>query len=241
MVTDLMVEIIAECGSNWVPRYGETLIKACVDVGVTSVKFQLWRAEDLYGKDWQKYKPFELSLQKFEEFKEFGDGIGAEVFASCFYYEAVDFLESCGVKRYKIASRTAALKDSGSINVLKCISETRKPVIISTGYKCNWAALGYLFPGRATYLDCIPKYPAEMKDFKFRRSRSQWLNFDGYSNHIPSIYPCVAAVCRNAKVIETHVMLNKFSRDKTPDGYCSIMVSELGKLVEIIRGLEKCL
>jgi len=243
-----MVEVICELGSNWFPRYGETLIKACADAGVSSVKFQLWRATDLYGEDWQKYKPYELSLQKFKEFKQYGDRVGIEVFASCFYIEAVDFLESLGrdfkegppIKWYKIASRTAALKDLNSLSILKRISETGKPVIISTGYRCDWQMLRNLFP-RATYLNCVPKYPADMRDFNFGKRGIQYQYEDGYSNHIPSIYPCIAAVCRNAKIIETHVMLHQSFRDKTPDGCCSITVAELQKLMKVIRGLEGCL
>lgn len=234
-----MVEIIAECGSNWYPRHGEALIKACVDAHVSSVKFQLWRAEELYGEDWRKYEPYELPLQKFKEFKEFGDRMRIEVFASCFYVEAVDFLESLGIRRYKIASRTAALKIPGSLNVLKRISETGKPVIISTGYGCDWTRLTALFRGKATYLDCIPKYPAEVKDFNFGKSSSQYK--DGYSNHIPSIYPCIVAVCRGAKIIETHVMLDESFRDKSPDGCCSITINELASLVRHIRKIEEFL
>ena len=41
-----------------------------------------------------------------------------EFFCSAFYPEAVDFLESIGVKKYKVASRTCLFKDPFSYEVL---------------------------------------------------------------------------------------------------------------------------
>ena len=50
--------IIAEIGSNWEGKIStaKKIIKKCKDAGADGVKFQIWRAEDLYSKDIPEWK-----------------------------------------------------------------------------------------------------------------------------------------------------------------------------------------
>ena len=115
---------VAEIGSNWEVKMlkATELIWACKKAGADAVKFQMWRAEDLYDG---KYKEYELTFEKAEILKEYADAIEIEFFCSVFYPEAVEFLEKLGVKRYKLASRTVTKKDPHSV-------ETEKGWAIST-------------------------------------------------------------------------------------------------------------
>ena len=129
-------KIFAEIGSNWQGsvRIGKKIIQECKNAGAYAVKFQMWRATDLYSDkhpNWKEIRKSELTFKKALELKKFSDKIGINFVCSAFYPEAVDFLESIGVKDYKIASRTCLLKDLYAKETLELISRTNKPVYIS--------------------------------------------------------------------------------------------------------------
>ena len=130
--------IIAEIGSNWEGNLSiaKKIIRECKRIGIDAIKFQMWRASDLYSKnhpDWKTIKKSELTFKKAERIKKYADEQNIEFFCSVFYPEGVDYLESIGVKKYKIASRTCLLNDKYSLETLERVSRTRKPVIISMG------------------------------------------------------------------------------------------------------------
>ena len=115
--------IIAEIASNWEGNIAkaEQLIQESKNAGVNAVKFQMWRANDLYNKkhpNWKFIKKSELTFDRAKNLKSIADKIGIEFFCSAFYPEAVNFLESIKIKRYKIASRTCLLKDLHSLETL---------------------------------------------------------------------------------------------------------------------------
>ena len=62
-------EIIAEIGSNWEGdlNIAKKIIKKCKQAGADGVKFQMWRAGDLYKKshpDWKVILKSELTFEK---------------------------------------------------------------------------------------------------------------------------------------------------------------------------------
>ena len=108
--------VVAEIGSNWEGSVSKAkqIIKECKDAGADAVKFQMWRAKDLYSTthpQWNVIKKSELTFEKAAQIKKISDDLGIEFFCSVFYPEGVEFLESLKVKRYKVASRTCLLKD----------------------------------------------------------------------------------------------------------------------------------
>ena len=108
--------IVAEIGSNWEGSVtkAKKIIHECKEAGANAIKFQMWRAEDLYTTshpNWKNIKKSELTFGKVRKIKEYSDKEGIEFFCSAFYPEAVDLLESLNVKKYKIASRTCLFKD----------------------------------------------------------------------------------------------------------------------------------
>ena len=130
--------IAAEIASNWEGSISKAkkLIKECKNAGADAVKFQMWRALDLYKDnhpEWNIIKKSELTFEKARELKIYSDEVGIEFFCSGFYPEAIEFLDSIKVKRYKIASRTCTLKDPHSLETITKISDYKKPVVISMG------------------------------------------------------------------------------------------------------------
>ena len=248
----MKVVVIADIASNWMGsvKKGKQLIKDSKEAGVDLVKFQMWRVEDLYTEEQMRklkekgvyaetpvireLRKHELNLEKARTLKEYADSLGIEWFASVFFPEAVAFCEETGVKRYKIASRTAALMDKDSMEVLKAVAKTGKPVIVSLGMEGADLNLFFrLFPNRAEYLYCIAKYPPSDEEvFLTRLTKSI---YSGFSDHTLGITASIAAVALGARIIEKHV---KLPESQGPDAPFSITVSELKELIDHIRRLE---
>ena len=105
----MQVTIVAEIASNWEGNVqkAKKLVLESKKAGANAVKFQMWRASDLYSKkhpQWKIIKKSELTFKKAEKLKKYADEQNIEFFCSVFYPEGVDYLESLGVKKYKIAS-----------------------------------------------------------------------------------------------------------------------------------------
>mgnify|MGYP001014250660 CR=1 FL=1 len=60
--------VVAEIGSNWEGNVtkAKKIIRECKKAGADAVKFQMWRASDLYvgHPDWKIIKKSELSFEK---------------------------------------------------------------------------------------------------------------------------------------------------------------------------------
>ena len=161
--------IVAEIASNWEGNFtkAQKLIQKSKNAGANAVKFQIWRAHDLYNNthpNWKFIKKSEITLEKAIKLKKIADKIGIEFFCSAFYPEAIDILEKLKVKRYKIASRTCLLKDPHSLETLKKIALTIKPVIVSMGMGGNINLIRNIFSKNKTlFCYCISEYPTEFK------------------------------------------------------------------------------
>ena len=232
--------IIAEIGSNWEGdlRKGRKLIRESKKAGANLVKFQMWRATDLYSKkhpNWNIIKKSELTFDKAKKLKKFADKLGIEFFCSAFYPEAVEFLESLKVKRYKVASRTCLFKDPYSRDVLKAKSNTKKSIIISMGMGGNRKHIKNIFAkNKTTFCYCISKYPLEFNEIDWKKA----LRYDGFSDHTMGIIaPIIYTVLKKQQkttniIIEKHV---KLKESLGPDAATSIDTDQLKELVDHIN------
>ena len=240
----MKVTIVAEVGSNWEGNVtkAKKIIRECKKVGADAIKFQMWRAEDLYTishPNWKNIKKSELTFDKARKLKKYADKQGIEFFSSAFYPEAIDLLESLNVKKYKIASRTCLFKDPFSRETLTKKSLTKKPVIISMGMGGNKEKIKKMFSkNRITFCYCISEYPTPLKKINWKKA----INYDGFSDHtLGIIAPIIFTMLKkrnNAKniIIEKHV---KLRNSKGPDASSSIDTDELKQLVYHIRNIEK--
>lgn len=236
--------IVAEIASNWEGSLSraEELIRESKKAGVDAVKFQMWRAEDLYKNHplWKIIKKSELTFDKAVKLKKIADKENIEFFCSVFYPEAIDFLENLGVSRYKIASRTCILKDPYSLETLEKIAKTKKPVIFSLGMGGNQKKLYSLFSKnkKITQCYCISEYPTPFEKLNWRTA----VKYDGFSDHTLGITAdIIFAILKKQKntnhiFIEKHVKLEK---TKGPDASSSITTKQLAELVSNIRVIEK--
>ena len=211
------------------------------NAGANAVKFQIWRAHDLYNNkhpDWKFIKKSEITLEKAIKLKKIADKIGIEFFCSAFYPEAIDILEKLKVKRYKIASRTCLLKDPHSLETLKKITLTKKPVIVSMGMGGNINLIRNIFSKNKTlFCYCISEYPTDFKKINWKKA----LSFNGFSDHTLGINAAIifAALKHQTKTkscfIEKHV---KLKNSKGPDADTSIDTNQLSDLINYVRIIQ---
>ena len=236
----MKVTIIAEIASN---REGnitkaKKLIKECKKAGANAIKFQVWRATDLYDAkhpNWKEIKKSELTFENIKLLKDFADKNNIDFFCSLFYPEAVEFLNSLNVKMYKVASRTCLFKDPYSYETLQKEAETGKPIIISMGMGGNKNKIKKIFSkNKVTFCYCISEYPTAFHKIQWNEAKK----YDGFSDHtLGIIAPIVFTILKKQQgskhvIIEKHV---KLKNSKGPDASSSIETSQLAKMVSIIR------
>ena len=236
--------IVAEIASNWEGSLSKAtkLIQESKNAGANAVKFQMWRADDLYNKkhpNWKFIKKSEITFEKAKKLKKIADKVGIEFFCSAFYPEAIGLLEKLKVKRYKIASRTCLLKDSYSLETLQEKSITKKPVIISMGMGGNKIKIKEIFSkNKVTFCYCISEYPTAFNKIQWNEAKK----YNGFSDHtLGIIAPIVFSVLKKQQgskyvIIEKHV---KLKNSKGPDASSSIDTDELKQLTWHIRNIEK--
>ena len=234
---------IAEIGSNWEGSLaiGKKIIKECKNADADAVKFQMWRAEDLYPSHplFKKIKKTELSFKNAEKLKNYADSIGIEFFCSVFYPEAVNFLNNIGVKKFKIASRTCTLKDPLSLETLDSVNQTRKPVIVSMGMGGNRKFIEKsLLKNNLKFCYCLSDYPLKIQKMNWQNA----IKYDGLSDHTDGIAAPILfsglIKKRNLKqiIIEKHV---KLFDSKSLDASTSIDTEQFKIMNQSIRSIEK--
>jgi len=236
--------VVAEIASNWEGSFvkAKKLIQESKNAGANAVKFQMWRANDLYNNkhpQWKFIKKSEITGYKAKKLKNIADEIGIEFFCSAFYPEAIEILEKLKVKRYKIASRTCLLKDPYSFETLESKSRTKKPVIISMGMGGNKKKIEKIFSeNKKIFCYCISKYPSDINEIDWKDA----IKFDGFSDHTLGIAaPIIFTILKKQKyandiLIEKHV---KLKNSRGPDASSSIDTDELSELVKAVRNIEK--
>jgi len=240
----MKIEVVAEIGSNWEGdlRKAKKIIHECKKAGADAVKFQMWRAEDLYSRkhpQWNWIKKSELIYDKAVKIKKICDKLKIEFFCSAFNPDAVEFLEKIGVKRYKVASWTAKLGHKFSKETLEKEGKTKKPIIISMGMGGNKNKLTKMFSKNKNliYCYCISEYPLPLNKINWKKA----IKYNGFSDHsLGIIAPIVFSILKKSQnpkkiIIEKHV---KLKNSKGPDAETSITVEELKGMIFYLRNIE---
>ena len=235
-------QIIAEIASNWngSETLGKKIIKQSSQSGADYVKFQMWRASDLYETthpNWNEIKKSEMTSNTAKKFKKYSDSLGINCIWSVFYPEAVKLLENLDVSLYKIASRTSALMDSNSLETLKAIAKTKKPVIISMGFGGDKKLMDSIFRyNKKYYLYCVSNYPTKLSEINFKSMQT----FAGFSDHTedylaPLIYATQCVNSNKKRFYEKHVCVDE---SIGPDKPFSIDMNDFKELISNIRQVE---
>ena len=192
------------------------------------IKEGLWKGYNL----WDLYDKAHTPLEWHKDLFQYGKSLGLKVFSTPFDDTAVEFLEKLKCPIYKIASF-----EMTDINLVKKVSQTKKPIIISTGManldeisttvnvaKKNGAK-------DITLLYCVSNYPSSISDFNLHNIRILKNKFKckvGISDHSKDNRVAIAAIASGAEVIEKHIALD--NQKKGFDINFSIKGKEIKKL-----------
>lgn len=255
----MKVYIIAEAGvnHNGSIELAKKMVDKAKEVGADCIKFQTFISENIVTKtavkaEYQRQqtgtaesqldmlKNLELSFDEFDELNEYCKEKGIEFLSTAFDFESIDFLDSIGMKRWKIPSGEIT-----NLPYLIKIAKLGKPVILSTGMstiediRAAVSVLKENGSGEITVLHCTTEYPAPYYDVNLKAMNTIQSEFNvrvGYSDHTKGIEIPIAAVAMGAKIIEKHFTLDR--NMEGPDHKASLEPNELKAMIDAIRNVE---
>jgi len=254
--------IIAEMSANHNQDFNQAveIIKAAKDAGADAIKLQtytpdtvtidcnneyfcikgtIWEGKNLYELYCEAYTPWEWQ----SELKKIANGLELDFFSTPFDETAVDFLESMDVPVYKVASFEVV-----DIPLLQKISQTGKPIVISTGMatlaEIDEAVQTIRKAGgnQIALLKCTSAYPASPEEVNLRTIPHLAQAFGipvGLSDHTLGIAVPVASVTLGVCIIEKHFTLSR--KETGPDSAFSLEPSEFRAMVNAVHTAEKAM
>ena len=171
------------------------------------IKSGLWKNYTL----WNLYKKAHTPLSWHKELFEYAKSLKIKIFSTPFDTTAVDFLEKLNCPIYKIASFEMTDHD-----LVKKVSLTKKPIIISTGM-ATFDEIEETFKVAKkngakdiTLLYCVSNYPSSIEDFNLNNIKILREKFNckvGLSDHSKDNRVAMTSVALGAQVIEKHIAL----------------------------------
>lgn len=230
------------------------LIRKAAEAGADAIKFQTYRAEDLYSRNAPQFsrdpmKPYDMikKVQHPREWipllSEYAKCSNIDFLSSPFDIDAVDLLDAADVNLFKVASLEIV-----DLKFLKYIAGKGRPVVLSTGM----ASLGEIEEavsairsegnGNIALLHCNTCYPSPAHIVNLRVIETLRRAFDlptGFSDHTLGWHIPLAAVAMGSCIIEKHFTLSR--EQEGPDHCFSVEPDELRLMVHGIREVEKAM
>lgn len=250
--------VIAEAGSN---HNGEIdLAKELIDVasnaGADAVKFQTFRAEDMYVENsgeveyldddrsiYDIIESMEMSYEWIPELHEYCDERDILFMSTPFDERSAEELAEY-VPAWKVASYT-----SSHVPFLEHLAETDKPIIMSTGaheiseISESVEVLQSAGVSDLVLLQCVATYPTPLSEINVRVVETLANEFDvlaGLSDHtLDPVTAPSASVALGGCVVEKHFTLDKSMAG--PDHQFALEPDELDQMVSAIRDTEQAL
>jgi sialic acid synthase SpsE len=249
--------LIAEIAGNFkTVDEAVQLSVAAIQNGAESVKLQTYDPDKLTSKQAIFDMPNTGIKSQYEIFQESMTDYGMQreiireltnrnifIFSTPSHPDDVEFLESCGVTRYKIGS-----DDCSNHELIAAAGETRKPVIISTGMAtinevedtanfCERRGIKYAL------MLCTTNYPCQLDQLNLKTIRTYMDVFRGveigFSDHYPGMLSSIIAASLGASFFEKHVMLDDVVYGY--DAIVSMKTSEIGTYLQNLRDVRTAL
>lgn len=240
--------IVAELSANHLGSLDRALavVGAAADAGADAIKLQTWapdtmcldRAYTIEQGAWRGHRLFDLYREAHTPWDwhpiifDHARSKGLIPFSAAFDRESVDFLETLGVDRHKVAS--FELTD---IPLIRYMASKGKPMILSTGMATIAEIDAALDASRrpVTLLRCTSAYPAKAADANLSnlRDMASWPCFLGLSDHTLGIGVAVAATALGVTYIEKHLTLKR--SDGGLDAGFSMEPDEFKAMVQACR------
>ena len=234
--------VIAEAGSNFNQNLdtGKRLIDAAALSGASAVKFQLFRADELYpdrGSAHAAFKAVELNPDWVPHLSEHAKVQDLVFMASAFDPKSLQVLENVSTLVHKVAS-----SELTNLKLVRKMARTGKPLIMSTGM-CDLGDVhnaievaGISGCSEIALMQCGAVYPLPLEDVHIRAidlMRSTFACPVGFSDHTLGFVAAIAAVGCGASIVEKHFTLDKNAVG--PDHYFALEPEELTRFVAHIR------
>jgi N-acetylneuraminate synthase len=231
------------------------LIDAASAAGVDCVKFQFFKAAELYLKsagklNWKNSKrKYSYDIYKATEAREMPDCWIEKLIVYCqrkkidflssiFGTRGVDYLISKGMQTIKLPSYSVT-----NLPLMEHCARFKVPIILSTG----GATLGEIeeavktvnkYHTKLSLLHCSIKYPTELSECNLaviKTLKYAFVNCKiGYSDHTKEVSKApVQAIYLGAEIIEKHITLDK--KMKGPDHFFALEPKELKKMICAIK------
>lgn len=228
-----IVEAAAAAGAHAIKLQTYTADTITIDADTPAFRVSeghsLWGDRRLYDLYQEAHTPWEWHEEIFAKAAD----LGLLAFSSPFDPTAVEFLESLDVPAYKIASSEIV-----DLPLIRCVAETGKPVIISTGM-ANVAEIHEAVEtvrsvgnDQIVLLSCTADYPADPRSANLTSLPVLAATYEtpvGLSDHTPGIGVAVASVALGACLIEKHVTI--WRQQGGVDAAFSLEPDELAALV----------
>lgn len=253
------VFIIAEAGVNHNQRLDLALqlVNIAADSGADAVKFQTFKAEDVVTEEGEmaSYQKKNIGKEKTQlemlRELELPDDFYGPIIKRCTEKnvlflstphggkKSVDFLESLGVKAYKIGSG-----DLTNYILLDKVAKTGKPVILSSGMatldEVKYAVSFVRSKGnnQLAVLHCTTNYPCPPAEVNLLAMKTMMGELDvpvGYSDHTVGIQVAIMAATLGAAIYECHFTIDKMLPG--PDHIASVEPDELKSRIAAIRAV----
>ena len=201
-----------------------------------------WDGQYLYDL----YRGAGLPWEWHAELKRCADSLGIEFFSTPYDKTAVNFLETIGVARHKIASFEAV-----DIPLIRYAAAKGRPMIISTGIcspdEMQDAVNACHAEGNndVTLLKCTSAYPAAPETMNLATIGDMITRFGpqgvkvGLSDHTMTTEAAVVAVSLGATMIERHFTIDRSLGGA--DAAFSATPDEFSRMVESVRLAERLL
>lgn len=242
--------IIAEAGVNHNGSLERALelVRSAAACGCDAIKFQTYTADELVVKgtpkfwDWKGDKDKEsqydaykaiggFPLENYKKIMEECEKNNIEFISTPFSFESADYLNSIGMKAFKVAS-----SDMSHLTFLKHIARFGKPIILSTGASTmdeiieSVKAIMDEGNSQIIILHCTLCYPTHIKDLNLaciRTIKEQFPYLEvGLSDHALESETSAFAVAAGAVVLEKHFTLDKSLPDSA-DHWLSLNPQEM--------------
>jgi sialic acid synthase SpsE/sugar phosphate isomerase/epimerase len=250
--------VIAEIGNNHNGdvKLARQLIDIASNSGANCAKFQMRSMSAIYNSTNQRSFNSDLGteytldlLQKYQLsdsdlFGLFDYCKSKDIIPLCTPWDldSLEKLENYGLDAFKVASA-----DLTNHVLLKAITDTKKPVICSTGMSTEEEIkltidLFKKESSQFALLLCNSTYPAPFKDINLNylhRLKQMGAMTIGYSGHERGINIPIAAVAKGAKIIEKHITVDQSMEGN--DHKVSLLPHEFNSMVKGIRQVEDAL
>lgn len=250
--------VIAEAGSNHNGdlETAKELVDVAADAGADAVKFQTFRAADLYVEDsgeveyldddrsiYEIIESMEMPYEWIPELHDHCHERGIQFMSTPFDERSAAELAEY-VPAWKVASYT-----SSHIPFLEYLAGTDKPIIMSTGaheldeVAESVAALRDAGAADLVVLQCVAAYPTPLPEINVsvvETLRDELGVLTGLSDHtLDPVTAPTAAVALGACVVEKHFTLD--TSMEGPDHEYALEPDELDRMVSAIRDTEAAL